>query len=255
MKYTYAYKTSDGVRHEDSMNAASREEVFAALRKRGIKAIKVVAADGSKANGEIHGVRKRVVAALVAFVAVGVGVIAYFSGTRSGSDLGGSAEISFQTDQARRQIIGDVAVVEKGILTGWSDVFPLEGDRFLASFAIPGVNAGIRNTSEAELLLALETKTEAKSSDSIEARQIKAMVEGMKNEARRYIAAGGTIVEYGKRLTERQDAEIAIYNRIKADVDQARSTMSKKDFISYWEKRNDELRSLGIRTVRLKKEL
>ena len=255
MKYTYAYKTSDGVRHEDSMNAASREEVFAALRKRGIKAIKVVAADGSKANGEIHGVRKRVVAALVAFVAVGVGVIAYFSGTRSGSDLGGSAEISFQTDQARRQIIGDVAVVEKGILTGWSDVFPLEGDRFLASFAIPGVNAGIRNTSEAELLLALETKTEAKSSDSIEARQIKAMVEGMKKEARRYIAAGGTIVEYGKRLTERQDAEIAIYNRIKADVDQARSTMSKKDFISYWEKRNDELRSLGIRTVRLKKEL
>lgn len=255
MKYTYAYKTSDGVRHEDSMNAASREEVFAALRKRGIKAIKVVAADGSKANGEIHGVRKRVVAVLVAFVAVGVGVIAYFSGTRSGSDLGGSAAISFQTDQARRQIIGDVAVVEKGILTGWSDVFPLEGDRFLASFAIPGVNAGMRSTSEAELLLALKTKTEVKSSDSIEARQIKAMVEGMKNEARRYIAAGGTIVEYGKRLTERQDAEIAIYNRIKADVDQARSTMSKKDFISYWEKRNDELRSLGIRTIRLKKEL
>jgi hypothetical protein len=77
------------------------------------------------------------------------------------------------------------------------------------------------------------------------------MVEGMKNEARRYIAAGGTIVEYGKRLTERQDAEIAIYNRIKADVDQARSTMSKKDFISYWEKRNDELRNLGIKTVGL----
>ena len=35
MKYTYAYKTSDGVRHEDSMNAESRDEVFAELRKRG----------------------------------------------------------------------------------------------------------------------------------------------------------------------------------------------------------------------------
>ena len=53
MKYTYAYKTSDGIRHEDSMNASSREDVFAELRKRGIKAIKVVAADGSKANGEV----------------------------------------------------------------------------------------------------------------------------------------------------------------------------------------------------------
>ena len=51
MRYTYAYKTSDGIRHEDSMDAASREEVFATLRTQGIKAIKVVAADGSKANG------------------------------------------------------------------------------------------------------------------------------------------------------------------------------------------------------------
>ena len=60
MKYTYAYKTSDGIRHEDSMIASSREEVFERLRKQGIKAIKVVAADGSKANGEVRGVRKRV---------------------------------------------------------------------------------------------------------------------------------------------------------------------------------------------------
>ena len=106
MKYTYAYKTSDGVRHEATMNAASRDEVFATLRKQGIKAIKVVAADGSKANGEIHGVRKRVVAALVAFVAVGVGIVAYFSGTRTGGDLGDSAATAFATGQDRRQVIG-----------------------------------------------------------------------------------------------------------------------------------------------------
>ena len=47
MKYTYAYKESNGTRHEASMNAESREAVFAELRKQGIKAIKVVAADGS----------------------------------------------------------------------------------------------------------------------------------------------------------------------------------------------------------------
>ncbi|MBO7166304.1 MAG: hypothetical protein J6V88_02135, partial [Kiritimatiellae bacterium] len=88
-------------------------------------------------------------------------------------------------------------------------------------------------------------------SDSLEARQIKAMVEGMKNEARRYIAAGGTIVEYGKRLTERQDAEIAIYNRVKTDIENARTSMSDENFMTYWEKRNDELRNLGIKTVGL----
>ena len=251
MKYTYAYKTSDGVRHEATMNAASRDEVFAALRKQGIKAIKVVAGDGSKANGEVRGVRKRVVVALVAFVALGVGIVAYFSGTRSGGDLGDSATTAFATGQDRRQVIGDAAIIEKGIRNGWSDVFALEGERFLASFAIPGVKAGQRNTSEKEFTAALENKCVVSETDSLEARQIKAMVEGMKNEARRYLAAGGTIVEYGKRLTERQDAEIAIYNRVKTDIENARTSMSDEDFMTYWEKRNDELRNLGIKTVGL----
>lgn len=73
MKYTYAYKESNGTRHEESMEADSREAVFAALREKGIKAIKVVAADGSKANGEVRGYRLRtvvvvgVVAAVIGF--------------------------------------------------------------------------------------------------------------------------------------------------------------------------------------------
>ena len=70
----------------------------------------------------------------------------------------------------------------------------------------------------------------------------------------RYLAAGGTIVEYGKRLTERQDAEIAIYNRVKADLDKARKSMTEAAFMTYWEKRNDELRNLGIKTVGLSDE-
>lgn len=233
------------------MVAKSRDEVFAELRKRGIKAIKVVAADGSKANGEIHGVRKRVVVALVAFVALGVGVVAYFTGTRSGGDLGDSATTAFATGQDRRQVIGDAAIIEKGIRNGWSEVFKLEGDRFLASFAIPGVKAGQRNTSEKEFAAALENKCEIKPNDSIEVKQIKAMVEGMKDEARRYIAAGGSIVSYGKRLTERQDAEIAIYERIKTDLEKAHSSMSEDEYMIYWEKRNDELRNLGIKTIGL----
>ena len=49
--FTYVYRTSDGKRHTEEMSAASREEVFEELRRRGIKAIKVVANDGSRANG------------------------------------------------------------------------------------------------------------------------------------------------------------------------------------------------------------
>ena len=245
MKYTYAYKTSDGIRHEDSINASSREEVFEALRAKGIKAIKVMAADGSKANGEVRGVRKRVVAVLVALAAVCAGVIAYLGGERTGA----SVAPEFETSETRRQVIGDVAVIEKGIRTGWADVFEREGDRFLASFAIPGIAAGQRSTSEEEIRRVLDRKVEAKPTDSIEIRQIKAMVEGMKEEARRYLAAGGTVVGYGRRLVERQDAEIAIYNRVKAEIEALRKGKSAEELETLIEERNDELRNLGIKPI------
>ena len=245
MKYTYAYKTSDGVRHEDAMEADSREEVFIRLRERGIRAIKVVAADGSKANGEVKGVRKRAVFALVALAAAGAAVIAYVGGIRARN----VQAPSFETDGTRRQVIGDPAVIEKGIRTGWADVFGSEGERFLASFAIPGVKAGQRSTNEEEIKLALGKTATPKDGDSIEARQIKAMVEGMKAEARGYIAAGGTIVGYGARLVERQEAEIAIYNRVRAEAEKRRENMPEEEFEAFLEERNNELRNLGIRPV------
>ncbi len=246
MKYSFAYKTSDGVRHEDSLEAGSRDEVFEVLRGRGIRPIKVVAADGSKANGEVRGVKKRVVAALVALAAIGAVVVTSLYNRAIAPSLP-----EFEAGQTRRQIIGDTAIIDKGIATGWSEVFADEGDRFFASFAIPGVKAGQRNTTVEEIMAALERDIGAADSDGMEARQIKAMVSGMKAEARAYIRAGGTIVEYGKRLTERQDAEIAIYERARAEVDNARKTMDQGDFLALWEERNDQLRNLGIKLVPL----
>ena len=248
MKYTYAYKDSDGKRHEASIEAQSRDAAFATLRERGIRPIKVVAADGSKANGEIRGIRKRVVTTVVILTAAIAGVAAFWVGiTTQASD----PLLQFENEQTRRYPIGDAAIIEKGILTGWSEVFPEEGERFFASFAIPGVKAGQRNTTVEELTAALSRRVEPSSGDRIEARQIKAMVEGMKAEARTYIAAGGTIVEYGKRLTERQDAEIAIYEQAKSDLEAARKSKSKAELVAYWEYLNSRLRNLGIKLLSL----
>ena len=233
------------------MNAESREAVFSELRKQGIKAIKVVAADGSKANGEIRGVRKRVLAASV----LGAAILAVAITVTVGRGVltapqPSSVEASLESS-TRRQIVGDVAVIDKGILTGWKEVFPDEGERFLASFAIPGVKAGQRNTTEKEIADALARKVEISEDDSIEARQIKAMVEGMKDEARRFVAAGGSVVAYGRRLTERQDAEIALYERVKSEIDKAAQTMNADELVSFWEQRNNQLRNLGIKLVPL----
>ena len=228
------------------MEAESREAVFEALRRDGIRPIKVVAADGSKANGEVRGVRRRVVGLAAALAAI-VAVIA----TSLYNRVSAPPLPEFESGQTRRQIIGDTAIIDKGIATGWSDVFPEEGDRFFASFAIPGVRAGQRNTTVEEIKAALDRDVEVSDSDGLEARQVKSMVAGMKAEARAYINAGGSIVDYGKRLTERQDAEIAIYERAKAEIDHARKTMSQDDFIALWEGRNDQLRNLGIKLVPL----
>ena len=246
MKYHYAYKTSDGVRHEDSIEAESRDAAFTLLRGKGIRPIKVVAADGSKDNGATYGVRKRVVAAVVVLTAITaiVATSLYNRAVRPTAP-------SFTAEQTRRQVIGDTAVVEKGIATGWADVFPQEGERFFASFAIPGVKAGQRNTTVEELEAALGRSVAPTDVDDMEARQIKSMVEGMKAEARAYIAAGGTIVEYGKRLTERQDAEIAIYERAKSELDKAKETLDRDAYLALWEEKNDQLRNLGIKLVPL----
>jgi hypothetical protein len=40
---------------------------------------------------------------------------------------------STSLDTTRRQVIGDAFLIEKGLRTGWSDVFAHEGERFLAS--------------------------------------------------------------------------------------------------------------------------
>ena len=247
MRYTYAYKTSDGVRHEESIETESREAAFAALRAKGIKAIKVVAADGSKANGEIRGIRKRVLAASVVGAAILAAVVSVLVVGRRGA--AGVRALPWDST-VRRQVIGDTAIIEKGIKEGWVSIFPEEGERFLASFAIPGVPAGQRNTTEAEISAALSRKVEVSPDDGIEARQIKSMVEGMKAEARRFVSAGGAIAAYGRKLVRRQEEEIAYYNRAKAEIEAAqKAKMPAAQLNDLWEKRNESLRQMGVKLV------
>ena len=267
MKYIYAYKTSDGIRHEDSMDASSRDEVFAMLRAKGIKAIKVVAADGSKANGEVRGVRKRVVAALVAIAAVCAGIVAYIGGERTGAATVSAPSVS----SPRHQIYGDPAVME-GLERGdFSNVLPREGDRLLAIFAQPGrimcakganprrldafvpVRDGqraARPTSAAAIFdayakneLASELDIAIVPDDPREIRELKQIVNGMRVEMRDYLANGnGTPRSFWRRLNERTAEEMRICERTRRELE-------KESSHDVWEKKNSALRRLGLRTI------
>lgn len=246
MRYSYVYRTCDGIRRTGEIEAPSRDAAFAELRAHGIRPIKVTASDGSRENGSARPARLgRVLYIAVIFF----GLIGAFSSNlfrRTQTDP------EFLTSRTRRQVIGDAAITERGIRTGWAEVFPSEGDRFLASFAIPGAPAGVRNVTEGELLRAIEAPpAPIAEREGIEARQMRAIVAGLKDEARAYLAAGGTVAGYASRLAERQDAEFAIHSRVRTELDRARGSLSEESFLSLWEEKNAALRRLGIHPIPL----
>ena len=248
-----AYKTSDGTRHEESMDAASRDAVFAALRAKGIKAIKVVAADGSKANGEVRGIQKRVVAALVVLAAAVVGGVAYFQGTRTGAALAANpAAVS-----PRHQIYGDPAIMEGFERGDFAAHLPRVGDQMLAVFAQPGKlmcakGANPRRIDEKSYAafeayvsneLAAESDIVLDAADSREITELKQIVNGMREEMREYLANGnGTPRSFWRRLNERTAQEIQIYERTRRELEKETSE-------EVWEQKNDALRRLGLRTI------
>lgn len=259
MKFVYSYNTRQNERRAGLViSARNRDAAYAELNKQGIRPFRLEPAPGfwNKLSG--LGWRWFIIAvlALVVGILLAVALTQHKDIVEMVKD-GDVREIVSEaiSSRVRRQLIGDQGIIEKGIRTGWSDVFEHEGERFLASFAIPGVQATVRTTNVAALEEALGRKIDAVESDGIEARQIKAMVEGMKDELRRFISAGGTIEQYGRRLIARQDDEIAIYVRACNEVDQAaKGGMSKEEVEELVDRRNEDLRRMGIRLVQVPSE-
>lgn len=79
MRFTYFYKTSDGIRHEAEIDAVSRDAVFASLREKGIRPIKVIAQDGSRENGAVRDKHRGVVFQLILVTVIfGTAVACFF---------------------------------------------------------------------------------------------------------------------------------------------------------------------------------
>ena len=250
MKYTYAYKTSDGIRHEDSMNAASREEVFAALRKRGIKAIKVVAADGSKANGEVRGIRRRVVLAIVCFAAIVTGEIVYIVASSKAGSIATKAHIEVPAGRIRnasplpRQMIpGDRGRIAEAAVSLKS-----EPERLLALFAEPGRPLSApkgKTPTEAEFAVILREPLKIAENEFTESVDLKRIVTRIKGDLHRYLAAGGTAKEFISELIKRQKLEIAYREKAEARLNEMLKGDTSKAY-DFFLKANAQLQSMGI---------
>ncbi len=250
MKFEYDYRTADNIRHHGVVSARDRDVAYAQLKRQGIRPSRLVEAPG--VLNKVLGKGKRWLAILLlAIFALAALFYAWFAERRGRSDVLDSFD-----DETRRQPIGDVAVIDNGVRTGWQSLFPEEGERFLASFAVPGVPAGVRSTTEAEIEAALKRNVPATANDTIEARQIKAMVEGMKRELRDFIAAGGTIRQYGKRLVARQEEELSYYRRAKMAIDTAvKNGDGEAKIAAMIDRYNGSLRRMGVRLLTMPENL
>jgi len=250
LRFSYAYKTSDGVRHEASMDASSREAVFETLRRQGIRPIKVVAADGSKANGEDARRSSRLsfrvlLASLVLLVPLVLALVIL----KNRFDLFSGKSQTERMTSPRHQLYGDPATLEEMERDGFASVFPHAGDRVLAAYAIPGrlISPEIRRIPPRELAKAIAAAMDEDvafaEADLPEVAELKRIVQGMKEELRWYVGDGvGTASSYLARLDERQEEEIRIYERTQKELETCTNQSIRAE-------RNAALRAMGLRTV------
>ena len=88
-----------------------------------------------------------------------------------------------------------------------------------------------------------DTPRQLSPGDPREVRELKQIVNGMREELREYLANGnGTPRSYWRRLLERTQQEMQIYERIRRELEN-----EKREAV--WEEKNAALRRLGLRTL------
>lgn len=250
MKFSYKYKTSDGTRHSGVCDAPTKDAVFTQLRKSGIKPFDVELAPGVLNRIRSFGKRGFAIAVLgVLCLAFGALLLVYQKRNVALNTTLVTLNVTLD-NTVRRQPLGDDAVIDQGVRTGWADVFTQAGDRYLASYAIPGVIGSVAKCSASDLKSSLESDSFASlPEDALEARQVMAMVSGMKDEARNFLKDGGKLEAYMRRLEQRQREEIGYYMRAKGEIDAVAKGGNAEAVNELWTKRNAELKRMGIKTI------
>lgn len=237
MKFLYQYRTRQNQLKSGVVDASSREDAFSVLKSQGIKPCRMEEAPGF--FNKLFGKGKRWIAIGLLSLLVGVSFVVSLSLKSVVKDLTNEVE-DLTVYEKRSQIYGDPALLSIVAADGWLAVFPMLGDRFLAAYAIPGRNVVYQGKPPLKHIAeAIKRNVEIYPDDYAEVATIKRMVNWMKREARTYVADGGTVEGYVKRLARRQREEAQYYFRIKQEL-------SRTDDPVKWADRNEGLRAMGL---------
>lgn len=198
--YTYTYQDAQGLRHEGEVRAADKDSAYAELRAKGIRPMKVVEKIAPVVKKGIRGLRKRDIVAIVVtgvVVAIAASVYCFGLGRKSGA-----AE-----NQAREEIdLGAprhiVAMPSEDTL---NEIFPNDSLRLLAKYAVPGASVEVEDAEliESEVFAPIAVSE----SDTQDVSELKQIVIGMQQDARRYSATPDGMARYLDFLKERQAME------------------------------------------------
>ena len=234
-KFHYFYQSKSNENLDDWIVAKSRDDAYALLRKRGIKPYKVVGKDPIA--------WKRWTAIVVLAAALAVALYIIFAPSSQFPVPGSRLPVY------RHQIYGAESVIRNGIATEWAACGLDAGEKFLARYAQPGIQVSFRRRTPevaAAVEASLARRLESEESELLEYRQLKQIVESIKDELRAYIKSGGNADGFLDRLQERQDQEVAYYNAANQELETAKETMADDDLYALWAAKNAELRAIGL---------
>lgn len=233
-KFHYFYQSKENQNLEGWISAKSRDDVYAQLRKAGIKPYKVIG------KNPLAWKRWAAIAVLAAALSGTYAWLAFRP-----------RQVAENESIARHQIYGAESVIRNGVATDWTVCGLDVGERFLAKYAQPGVPVAFIRTDLNKLAGALEAslshRLQPLDDELLEYRQIRQIVEVMKEELRAYIANGGTARLYIDRLQERQSQEVAYYRAAAQELTNAKTAgASDDDLYTLWSTKNSELRAIGL---------
>lgn len=244
MKFQYFYQTKDNEERSGWVKAKNRQDAFTQLRHQGIKPYKLYG------NDPLPWKRWTAIGILAVLLLAVVAVLWNVERKAAAAKLANEICV-------RAQIYGDPAYLS--VLFGGEveKSFAHPGDRFLARHAIPGRECNDRIDDAKGLsfdfahLKVDETKPE-------EFKKLTRIVNWMKDEAHRYVEAGGLAEDYALLCCERCRTELGILNqakdvfvRLERDLSGVRKgrKVSGPHIRAEWEKQNAILRRLGLPTT------
>ena len=224
MKYHYFYQTKENQSRDGWIDARDRGDAYTQLRKQGIKPYKLLG------KNPIAWKRWAAIAVL--------GLIAVFLAVQI------ALESRPIVEEPRSQLYGDPASIQRLSANGWCDTFADAGDAWFACHAIPASACNCSNSTRPTCSTRL---IDISPDDTPELAKMKRMINSMKRELSEYLAGGGSAEDYMLLCDERLATERGLVDSYKKDFDR----LEKKggNIEDAWEKKNAELRSMGLPTV------